>query len=101
MSLRPSADRNVFGRMVAFARPYWLKIATTFLLSLAAAPLTLMTPLPLKIAVDSIIGSKPLPAFLAAPLHLVGENAYVALAVVALLMVLITFLLYAQGMAVW
>jgi ATP-binding cassette subfamily B protein len=98
---RPKADRNVVARIVAFARPYWLKIAGTFLLSLMAAPLMLLTPLPLKIAVDSVIGSKPFPAFLAVPLRVFGENPYVALTAVAGLLVLITFLLYAQGMAVW
>jgi ATP-binding cassette subfamily B protein len=97
---RPAADRNVVARIIAFARPYWLKIAGTFLLSLAAAPLTLLTPLPLKIAVDSVIGSKPLPAFLA-PLQPMGASAYAVLAAVAAMLVLITFLLYAQGMAVW
>jgi ATP-binding cassette subfamily B protein len=30
----------------------------------AAAPLALLLPLPLKIAVDYVIGSKPVPAFL-------------------------------------
>jgi ATP-binding cassette subfamily B protein len=98
---RPRADRRVFARIVEFARPYWLMVGATFLLSLAAAPLTLLTPLPLKIAVDSIIGSKPLPAFLAVPLHFAGNSPYVALGAVAALLVLITFLLYAQGMAVW
>src|SRR5579863_5870748 len=97
MNQNPSIDRNVFGRIVAFARPYRLKVAATFLLSMAAVPLTLLTPLPLKIAVDTVIGSKPLPGFL----HFMGGNAYVVLAAVALLLVFITFLLYAQGMAVW
>lgn len=101
MNAQRNVDHNVFGRIVAFARPYWLKVAGTFLLSMAAAPLTLLTPLPLKIAVDSVIGSKPLPGVLASPLHLVGDNPYAVLAAVALLLVLITFLLYAQGMAVW
>ena len=93
----PTIDRNVFGRIVAFARPYWLKVAGTFLLSLAAVPLTLLTPLPLKIAVDNVIGSKPLPGFLS----FIGANTYAVLAIVAVLLVFITFLLYAQGMAVW
>lgn len=101
MSALPSVDRNVFARIVEFARPYWLKVGATFLLSLAAAPLTLLTPLPLKIAVDSVIGSKPLPAFLSGPMHFAGDNPYIVLAAVAALLVLITFLLYAQGMAVW
>ncbi|HYL26439.1 MAG TPA: ABC transporter ATP-binding protein [Candidatus Nitrosotalea sp.] len=98
---RPAADRNVFARIVAFARPYWLLVAGTFGLSLAAVPLTLLTPLPLKIAVDSVIGSKPLPAFLALPLRFAGENSYAILAADAALLIFITFLLYAQGMAVW
>ncbi len=34
------------------------------LLSLALMPLALLTPLPLKIAVDSVLGDHPLPAFL-------------------------------------
>jgi ATP-binding cassette subfamily B protein len=97
----PRADRNVFGRIVEFARPYRLKVAGTFLLSTAAVPLTLLTPLPLKIVVDSVIGSKPLPSFLAAPLHAVGNSPYVVLAAAAALLVLITFLLYAQAMGVW
>jgi ATP-binding cassette subfamily B protein len=97
MNAHANIDRDVFGRIVAFARPYWLKVGGTFLLSMAAVPLTLLTPLPLKIAVDSVIGSKPLPGFL----NFLSGNAYVILAAVALLLVLITFLLYAQGMAVW
>lgn len=97
MTARQDADRHVFGRIIQFARPYWLKVGGTFLLSLAVVPLTLLTPLPLKIAVDNVIGSKPLPAFL----HFLGGNEYVILAAIAALLVLITFLLYAQGMAVW
>jgi ATP-binding cassette subfamily B protein len=34
------------------------------LLSLLSTPLTLLTPLPLKIAVDSVLGTEPLPEFL-------------------------------------
>jgi ATP-binding cassette subfamily B protein len=98
---RSSTERSPFGRIVGFAQPYWLKVGGTFLLSLAAAPLTLLTPLPLKIAVDSVIGSKPLPPFFAGVLHLVGGGPYVLLAAVAALLVLITLLLYVQGMAVW
>lgn len=101
MSARANADQRVVARIVAFARPYWLKIGGIFLLSLAAVPLTLLTPLPLKIAVDSVIGSKPLPPYLAGPLHFAGTSWYVGLAAVAALLVLITLLLYAQGMAVW
>lgn len=97
----PSADRRVFARIVEFARPYWLKIAGTFVLSLAVVPLTLLTPFPLKVVVDSVIGSKSLPPLLDASLRWIGGGPYVVLAAMALLLVAITLLLYAQGMAVW
>jgi ATP-binding cassette, subfamily B, bacterial len=46
-------------------RPYRLHTAGIFLLSLLQSPLALLTPLPLKIAVDSMVGSHHLPSFLA------------------------------------
>ncbi|PYT13707.1 MAG: hypothetical protein DMF51_10090 [Acidobacteria bacterium] len=51
-------------RLLAQARPYWPHIATTLVLGLLSTPLALLSPLPLKIAVDSVIGSHPLPRFL-------------------------------------
>jgi ATP-binding cassette subfamily B protein len=47
------------------AWPCWRFIALLFLLSLLASPLALLAPLPLKIAVDSVIGSRPLPGVIA------------------------------------
>src|SRR5215510_7229611 len=51
-------------RLLVQARPYWLHLAGIFLISLLAVPLALLTPLPLRIAVDSVIGSHPIPGFL-------------------------------------
>jgi hypothetical protein len=50
------------------ARPYWSHIAGVFFLSLLATPLALLTPVPLKIAVDTVLGDYPnvAPAHLAA-----------------------------------
>ncbi len=101
MTTHPSADHRVLARIVEFARPYWLKIAGTFVLSLAVVPLTLLTPFPLKVVVDSVIGSKSLPPLLDASLRWIGGGPYVVLTAMALLLVAITLLLYAQGMAVW
>src|SRR5881628_2531022 len=42
-----------------------MRIGSLLLLDLLSSPLALLTPLPLKIAVDSVIGSHPLPPFLA------------------------------------
>jgi ATP-binding cassette, subfamily B, bacterial len=101
MNAQPSADGRVFARIVEFARPYWFKVAGTFVLSLAVVPLTLLTPFPLKVVVDSVIGAKPLPPLLDASLRWIGSGPYVVLTAMALLLVAITLLLYAQGMAVW
>lgn len=54
-------DLGLYRRLLRQARPYWTRIIGIFVLSLLASPLALLTPLPLKIAVDSVIGSDPLP----------------------------------------
>jgi ATP-binding cassette subfamily B protein len=64
MSISRYSDFFLYRRLLRLAKPYWLHILGIFLLTLLATPLTLLTPLPLKIAVDSVLGSEPLPAFL-------------------------------------
>jgi ATP-binding cassette subfamily B protein len=59
------SDVFVFRRLLGEARPCWPLIGGLFLLSLLSSPLALLTPLPLKIAVDSVIGSRPLPSVVA------------------------------------
>ena len=61
---RPYTDLALFRRLASEARPYRLHIAVIFLVSLLSAPLALLTPVPLAIAVDSVIGNRPLPGFL-------------------------------------
>jgi ATP-binding cassette subfamily B protein len=51
-------------RLAREVRPYWGSIGSSFLASMLAAPFALLLPLPLKIAVDSVIGERPLPEFL-------------------------------------
>src|SRR5437867_2360659 len=58
-------DVVLFRRLLSQARPYWPHVAALFLLSLLSSPLSLLAPLPLKIAVDSVIGSHPLPHVIA------------------------------------
>ncbi len=58
------SDTTVFRRILQEARPYWSHLGGIFLLGLLAAPLALLLPVPLKIAVDSVIGSDPLPGFI-------------------------------------
>src|SRR2546421_298055 len=56
-----STDVGLLRRLLGQARPYWPHVGALLLLSLLASPLSLLAPLPLKIAVDSVIGSPPLP----------------------------------------
>ncbi len=57
-------DLTLYRRLLRQARPYWRNLVGIFLFSLLASPLALLTPLPLKIAVDNVIGSQPVPGFL-------------------------------------
>jgi ATP-binding cassette subfamily B protein len=61
-----AADLSLYRRLLSRVRPYALAIAGIFGLGLLASPLALLAPLPLKIVVDSVLGSHPLPAFLQA-----------------------------------
>jgi ATP-binding cassette subfamily B protein len=58
-------DLRIFRRLWVEARPFCPHIVAVFLLGALATPLALLTPLPLKVAVDSVIGGHPLPGFLA------------------------------------
>src|SRR6266487_447717 len=62
--LRGSTDRSIYSRLLIEAKPYWLAMAGYFLLTLLEIPLALLLPLPIKIEVDSVLGSHPLPWFL-------------------------------------
>jgi len=54
----------LYQRLLRQARPYWPHLAVLSGLGLLASPVALLTPVPLKIVVDSVLGGHPLPAFL-------------------------------------
>ena len=54
----------LYQRLLREARPYWLHLALLSGLGLLATPVALLTPVPLKIVVDSVLGRHPLPALL-------------------------------------
>src|SRR5438874_11015693 len=66
----PYGERNVrrsprmLRRLLSELRPYMLSILFVFAISLTAIPLALVSPLPIKLIVDSVIGSRPLPGYL-------------------------------------
>src|SRR2546427_5756606 len=63
-----SKPQSLHWRLVRQAQPYWLHLTGIFLLSLLSSPFALLGPLPLKIAVDSVLDHRPLPRFLYASL---------------------------------
>jgi ATP-binding cassette, subfamily B, bacterial len=82
---------SLYGRLMREARPYWLQIAGLFALGMLSSVFALLTPLPLKIAVDSVVGSHPLPAGLALVLPpAVQQSQTLVLLVAGALFVLIS-----------
>jgi ATP-binding cassette subfamily B protein len=59
-------DLALYRRLLRQARPYWLHLAGLFVVGLLASPIALLNPVPLKIVVDSVLGTRPLPPLLAA-----------------------------------
>ena len=93
-------DLTLYRRLWRQARPYRPHIGGLFLLGLLSTPLALLTPLPLKIAVDSVIGSHPLPRFLDALLPAAATYSKTAgLVLVGGLLVAIALLNQLQGLA--
>jgi len=61
-------NSELYRRLFLEVRPYGLHLGGLLLVTMLSTPLSLLMPLPLKIALDSVIGSHPLPSFLEAAL---------------------------------
>src|SRR5437870_9554804 len=57
-------EGEIMGRLLSELRPYMLSILFVFAISLTAIPLALVSPLPIKIMVDNVLGTQPLPGYL-------------------------------------
>ena len=99
MAIAKSRDLVLYRRLLRLAKPFWLHIAGFGLLSLLATPLALLTPLPLKIAVDSAIGSRPLPRLLRVFSPATPSQASALLLAVGLLLA-VAIVSQLQGLAV-
>jgi len=53
----------LYRRLATYARPYSLHILLILVLQLLSTPLALLGPVPIKIAVDTVLGGRPLPGF--------------------------------------
>jgi ATP-binding cassette subfamily B protein len=70
------SGRSIYRQLLIEAKPYWLAMAGYFLLTLLEIPLALLLPLPLKIEVDSVLGSHPLPWFITPLIPAGSENSF-------------------------
>src|SRR5262249_37939543 len=92
----------LYRRLLYQVQPYWLHIVGIFLISLLATPLALLNPLPLKIAVDSVLGSQPIPEFLGMLLTAQIAHSKTVMLFFALgLLLLVALLNQLQAIAVW
>jgi ATP-binding cassette subfamily B protein len=99
---RTYSDFEIYRRLFAQAKPYGWHLGALLVVSLLATPLSLLLPLPLKIAVDSAIGSAPVPSALAPffPAK-VGDSSLSLMIAVAMLLIVVGFLIHVQSFAVW
>src|SRR5438445_614727 len=86
-------ERGVLRRLLGELRPYTLSVVGVFFVLLSATPLTLLTPVPLKIIVDSVLGTQPLPSYLKAVFPWLSGLSASLLVVFAISMLLVLTLL--------
>jgi ATP-binding cassette subfamily B protein len=88
-------DLALYRRLLSEARPCRLHVAGIFALSLLSTPLSLLTPLPMMVIVDSVIGSRPIPGWLAGLLPAAAPGSLV-LALMVELLIAVTLLTQLQ-----
>ena len=91
------SDWALFRRLLGEAQPYRPHLLGLFANGLLLAPITMLAPLPLKIAVDSVLGTHPLPRFLLWPGSAPSRD--VALAIAAGLLIATAILRQLQQLA--
>lgn len=92
--------RSIHVRVLAQTRSCWPHLAAISVLGLLSLPLTLLYPIPLKIAVDSALGQQPLPALvqhLFASRHPHAEALLIAIGILLAIAILANL----QGLATW
>ncbi len=101
----PEGERSgkpILGRLLRQAWPCWPHLAGIFLLSLLGTPLAVLLPIPLKLAVDSVLGNSPLPHVLQnlMPASALGSHTAV-LVLAAVLLLVISLLMQVHALAGW
>lgn len=90
---RRFGDLAIYRRLYSDVRPDRLRIAGAVCFSLLATPLLLLTPFPIKMAVDNVIGGRPVSGFLETVLPAAVTESDTALLIVAVSLLLLIGLL--------
>jgi ATP-binding cassette subfamily B protein len=90
--MRTRPPRHLYRRLLREARPFWMHIAGLILLALLSSVFALLTPIPLKIAVDNLTGSKHTRAPVDALPHAIAGSHTAVFIFAGVLFVLITLL---------
>ena len=94
--------RLFWTRLAKIAQPCWTHLTGIVVLSILSTPLALLVPLPLKIAVDSVLGRQALPAWLTNLLpSAAGTTRNSVLLVTTGLLLAISLLMSLQSLASW
>jgi len=97
-------SNSVLIRVLGECRTCWPHLSGIAFLSFLSLPLTLLYPLPLKIVVDNVLGSQPLPAWLHHGLFVAQpwtKMHWTALEFAILVLLGIALLANLQGLASW
>jgi ATP-binding cassette subfamily B protein len=93
---------SIYAQLSGLARPYWPHLAAIFLLGAIAAPIGLLLAFPLKIVVDNVIGSLPLPHVIGTLLPTTLHGSKVANLILAVGMLLaLSLVMNLQSFAAW
>jgi ATP-binding cassette, subfamily B, bacterial len=93
---------TIYKRLLHEARPFWAHVWALFVLGLLATPLALLAPVPIKIAIDCILGRHPLPGWIEWVMPGAPPHSFESLLVfVAAITVIVGFLTYLQMLGVW
>src|SRR5437899_141175 len=90
-------SRRLSRRVVRELRPHWWRVTLTLFVDLLSTPVILLTPIPLKIVIDTVLGDHPLPGFLSGLPLASSHNGVLWLA--AILQVLVVVFAELQTMA--
>src|SRR5215211_5450079 len=91
--------RRLSRRILSQIRPFWPQILLLLVVDLLATPLLLLSPVPVALAVGTLIGGHPLPGFVDAFVpDSVGRSSLALLFVVAGLQVLIVLMTDLQSL---